>query len=157
MLLFVFKTFAYNGLGIHMFYISYFSLRYTFPIYSTLRELTSATDIFAIIMSCNGKLTDVVCTLDWFKPVISNIHYIDYAEYRIPCLTRGRISTTCVVSLWTDDISCKYTFHVFYEKCSTKMVTLLGKGKIYVCLWYMRAHSPCIAKSYFIGNHKLKA
>ena len=33
-----------------------------------------------------------------------------YVEYENPCLTRGRISTTCVISMWMNYIKCKYMF-----------------------------------------------
>ena len=37
-------------------------------------------------------------------------HNIDYVEYAGPCLTWGRISTTCVISMCRNDIKCKYLF-----------------------------------------------
>ena len=40
---------------------------------------------------------------------ISN-HDIDYVKYVDPCLTRGRVSTTCVMSMWRNDIKCKYMY-----------------------------------------------
>ena len=37
-------------------------------------------------------------------------HDIDYVEYVGPCLTWGRILSTCVISIWSNDIKCKYMF-----------------------------------------------
>ena len=37
-------------------------------------------------------------------------HDIDYVEYVGPGLTWVRILSTCVVSMWSDDIKCKYMF-----------------------------------------------
>ena len=37
-------------------------------------------------------------------------HGIDYVEYLGPGLTWGRISSTCVISMWRNDIKCKYMF-----------------------------------------------
>ena len=35
-------------------------------------------------------------------------HDIDYVEYVGPSLTWGRILSTCVKSMWRNDIKCKY-------------------------------------------------
>ena len=40
---------------------------------------------------------------------ISN-HNIDYMVYVDPGLTWGRIWSTCVISMWSNDIKCKYMF-----------------------------------------------
>ena len=37
-------------------------------------------------------------------------HDIDYVEYVGPGLTWGRILSTCVISMWSNDIKCKYMF-----------------------------------------------
>ena len=37
-------------------------------------------------------------------------HDIDYEEYVGPGLTWGRILSTCVMSMWSNDIKCKYMF-----------------------------------------------
>ena len=37
-------------------------------------------------------------------------HDIDYAEYVSSCITWGRISTTCVMSVWRNDRTCIYIF-----------------------------------------------
>ena len=47
-------------------------------------------------------------------------HDIDYIEYVGPGLTWGRIVSTCVISMWCNDIKCKYMFYVPSEKFSTK-------------------------------------
>ena len=35
---------------------------------------------------------------------------IDFVEYVSPGLTWGRILSTCVISMWSNDIKCKYMF-----------------------------------------------
>ena len=35
-------------------------------------------------------------------------HDIDYVKYVGPGLTRGRILSTCVISMWSNNIKCKY-------------------------------------------------
>ena len=37
-------------------------------------------------------------------------HDIDYVEYVGPGLTWGWILSTCVISMWSNDIKCKYMF-----------------------------------------------
>ena len=37
-------------------------------------------------------------------------HDIDYVEYVGPGLTLGGILSTCVISMWSNDIKCKYMF-----------------------------------------------
>ena len=39
-----------------------------------------------------------------------NSHDIDYVEYESPGLTWGRILSTCVISMWSNNIECKYMF-----------------------------------------------
>ena len=37
-------------------------------------------------------------------------HDIEYVEYVGAGLTWGRIWSTCVISMWSNDIKCKYMF-----------------------------------------------
>ena len=37
-------------------------------------------------------------------------HDIDYVEYVGPGLTWRRILSTCFISMWSNDIKCKYMF-----------------------------------------------
>ena len=37
-------------------------------------------------------------------------HDVDHVDYVGSCLIWGRISTTCVVSMWRNDIKCEYMF-----------------------------------------------
>ena len=46
-------------------------------------------------------------------------HDFDYVEPISSCLTRGRVPTTCIISVWGDDVNVKYIFYVSHEKCST--------------------------------------
>ena len=39
-----------------------------------------------------------------------NTHGIDYVQQLSSCLTWGRISTTCALSMWRKDMKCKYVF-----------------------------------------------
>ena len=45
-------------------------------------------------------------------------HDIDYVEYAGPGLTWERILSACVLSVWSNDIKCKYVY-VSFEKFST--------------------------------------
>ena len=46
-------------------------------------------------------------------------HDFDYVEPINSCLTRGRVPTTCIISVWGDDVNVRYIFYVSHEKCST--------------------------------------
>ena len=46
---------------------------------------------------------------DALAPHVSS-HDIDYVEYAGPDLSWGRILSTCVISMWSNDIKCKYMF-----------------------------------------------
>ena len=79
------------------------------------------------------------------RQVISR-HDIDYVEY-VCRLTGGRIATTCVVSMWSNDIKCKYMFMFPLTNWPRKGLTgglMLNKRMIYVPLdtsslerWYI--------------------
>ena len=45
-----------------------------------------------------------------------DIHYIEYVG---PGLTWGRILSTCVISMWSNDIKCKYMLMFPLKKIST--------------------------------------
>ena len=45
-------------------------------------------------------------------------HDIDCVEYVGPGLTWGRILSTCVLSMWSNDIKCKYMFMFLLKKFS---------------------------------------
>ena len=45
--------------------------------------------------------------------------WFDYVEYVSAGLTWGRILRICVISMWSNDIKCKYMFYVLSEKFST--------------------------------------
>ena len=47
-------------------------------------------------------------------------HDIDYVEYVSPGLTWGRILSACVISMWSNDIKCKYMFMFPLENLSRK-------------------------------------
>ena len=51
-------------------------------------------------------------------------HDIDYVEYAGSCLTRGEISTTCVLLLWRNGIKCKYMFMFSLKKIVCKGLNL---------------------------------
>ena len=55
---------------------------------------------------------------DALAPCVQDIssHDIDYVERAGPCFTRGGISTNCVLSLWRNDIKCKYMFMFSLKK-----------------------------------------
>ena len=47
-------------------------------------------------------------------------HDVDYAEYVGPGLTWGRILSTCVISMWSNEIKCKYMFMFPLRKLARK-------------------------------------
>ena len=47
-------------------------------------------------------------------------HDIDYVKYVGSGLTWERILSTCVISMWSNDIKCKYMFHVPPENLACK-------------------------------------
>ena len=51
-------------------------------------------------------------------------HNIDYVEYVSPGLTWERILSTCVISMWSNDIKCKYMFYVPSENLAHKGLSL---------------------------------
>ena len=53
---------------------------------------------------------------DFLAPCFASSHDIDYVEWVGPCLIWARISTTCVISMWRNDIKCKYMFYDPSEK-----------------------------------------
>ena len=50
-------------------------------------------------------------------------HGIDYVEYVGPGLTWRRISSILVISMWSNDIKCRYMFHVPYKNLARKGLT----------------------------------
>ena len=48
---------------------------------------------------------------DVLAPYVAS-HDIDYVKYVGSGLTWERILSTCVISMWSNDIECKYMFHV---------------------------------------------
>ena len=57
---------------------------------------------------------------------------IDYIEYEGPSVTRGRILSTCVISMWRNDTKCNYTFMFPLKKLARK-----GLNQ-----WYVRKGLP---------------
>ena len=52
-------------------------------------------------------------------------HDIDYVEYVCPGLTWGRILSTCVIWMWSNDIKCKYMFMFSLKNLAHKgLITL---------------------------------
>ena len=58
-------------------------------------------------------------------------HDIDYAEYVSPGRTSGRILSTCVISMWSNDLKCKYILMFPLKNLAHKVLTLL-----YLCCIY---------------------
>ena len=56
-----------------------------------------------------GQYHGCWCTGSLRRQDISS-HDIDCVEYVSPCLTWGRILSTCVISMWSNDLKCKYIF-----------------------------------------------
>ena len=53
-------------------------------------------------------------------------HDIDYVEYVSPGLTRGRILSTCVISMWGNDMKCKYMFMFPLKNLACKGLRMHG-------------------------------
>ena len=60
--------------------------------------------------------------------------YINYIEYVGPYLTCGRISSTCVISVWRNDTKCKYMFMFALKNLARKglMSHILSRKMIMV-------------------------
>ena len=52
-------------------------------------------------------------------------HDIDYVEYVGAGVTWGRILSTCVLSMWSNDIKCKYIFMFSLKKLAHKELIYL--------------------------------
>ena len=76
------------------------------------------------------------CIARTLAPMISTI---DYASVG-PCLTWGRISTTCVMSMWKNDIKCKYMFMLPLNNVAHKGLSKLSQHH---CSWCL---APCVAR-----------
>ena len=82
---------------------------------------------FIIILTLNMRGPSYLCLLHqyhscWCPGSLcrqgTSSHDIDNVEWVSPCLIWGRISTTCAISMWRNDIQCKYIFYVPSEKFS---------------------------------------
>ena len=61
-------------------------------------------------------------------------HVIDYVEYVVYCLIYcGRISTTCVVWMWRNDIKCKYMFMFPLKNLARKGLINMQTDVLFVC------------------------
>ena len=70
---------------------------------------------------------------DALAPCVQDIssHDIDQVS---PCLTWGRISTTCVISVWRIDIKCKCMFMFPLENLACKGLIILTSGRSPQCI-----------------------
>ena len=57
-------------------------------------------------------------------------HDIDYVEYVGPGLTWGRILSTYVITMWSNDIKCKYMFMFPLQNLARKELTHCGWNKM---------------------------
>ena len=53
---------------------------------------------------------------------------IDYVEYVGPGLAWGGILSTCVISMWSNDIKCKYVFMLPLQNLARKELTFVFQG-----------------------------
>ena len=79
-------------------------------------------------------------------------HDIGYIEYVGPGLTSGRILSTCIIPMWSNDIKCKYMF--MYP-----LKNLARKGLSNNYLWNNHSLPSCVGDSdvtwvYGISNHR---
>ena len=56
----------------------------------------------------------------WCPGDARSTHDIKYVEYGSSCITRGRIPTSCVMSVWRNDISCTHTVMFPMENAAHK-------------------------------------
>ena len=59
-------------------------------------------------------------------------HDIDYVEYVGPGLTWGRILSTCVILMWSNDIKCKYMFVFPLKNLARKGLTRSQPCRLYL-------------------------
>ena len=72
-------------------------------------------------------------------------HNIDYIEYVGPSLTWGRILSTCVKSMWRNDIKCKYMFMLPVKNLACK--GLKTRHVLSSCLQPIISHKRHVRKS----------
>ena len=109
-------------------------------------------------ISYTGKMT----SLYWFSPLASCVARtsaskvdVYYLEEVSPCLPRGRISTTSVMSVWRNDVNCRYMFMFFIKHsackglkrwplCSClvvlKISTQIGINEPFTCKKFLKDH-----------------
>ena len=77
--------------------------------------------MYSIFLTLNVRGQSYLCltrSISWLLMTCScslrrhdiSTHDIDYVEMVSPCLTWWRIPTTCVISMWSNDIKCKCMF-----------------------------------------------
>ena len=62
-------------------------------------------------------------------------HDIDYVEYASPGLTGRRILITCIISMWSNDIKCKYMFMFSLQNLARKELIMARNLIQSVKLW----------------------
>ena len=62
---------------------------------------------------------------DALAPYVPRSRDTDYAEYIGPGFTWGRILSTCGISIWSNDIKCKYMFMFPLNNLARKELTLI--------------------------------
>ena len=83
-----------------------------------------------------------------WAPCISS-HDIDYIEYVGPSLTGGRIWSTCVKSMWRNDIKCKYMFMFPLKNLARKGLMIIAWTLVQVMdfqAWHHQAASRCLSQ-----------
>ena len=86
----------------------------------TLMVIAGTTILVPYLLTLNCSL----CRQD-----ISS-HDIDYVEYVDPGLTWGRTLSTCVISIWSNDIKCKCMFMFPLQNLARKEVSLVWATKL---------------------------
>ena len=90
------------------------------------------------------------CPGSFRHPDISN-YDIDYVESVSSCLTWGRISTICVMSVWINDVRCKYMFMFPLKNLARKVFIF----RLWPCTFQLLKKCFCICRMEAFYYHEL--
>ena len=96
-------------------------------IYNFSSIKTFEENIFDLPLMCGDQIISVQhgqyhgcwCSGD-LHPRDNSTYNIDCVEYTSSCLTWERISTTCVMSVWKNDMNCRYIFMFLLKNLAPK-------------------------------------
>ena len=93
-----------------------------------VRSLYNDIEFFYLILNMRGpSYLGLTRSISWLLRCPGSLcrqdissHDIGYVEYVGPGLTWGRILSTCVISMWSNDIKCKYMFMFLLQNLACK-------------------------------------